>query len=218
MIDTFASAMRAVAAGDPVAYPLVALAGAATSIGPCVAPRYVAIAALAGTSTHPWRITTTFATGIVLAYVALGSAAGAIGALQAWSTAIDAALAAVLIAGGAIVLFRSPAHRCAAENAPRRTSIGGTLLLGASSACVVSPCCTPVVVAIAGTTTLGGNASAGAALMAAFAAGHVAPLLALAAAGSRIRAPFARLAATPVPNVIGGTLMLALGALYGALA
>ena len=42
----FGDGLHAVAMRSPLAYPLVFAAGAVTSIGPCAAPRYVAVAAL----------------------------------------------------------------------------------------------------------------------------------------------------------------------------
>lgn len=219
MIDPLGESLRAAAAGSPLAYPLVFAAGLATSIGPCVAPRYVAVAALAHGSAHPSRIVGAFLAGLIGAYVTLGLGAGALGALWSNSTAIYVILAAALAAGGIVTLLGVQPH----DHERRRAcavpgNAGGTFLLGASSAFVVSPCCTPAIAGIAGLTTLAGHTVEGTLLLATFALGHGSPLLAAGALGRRVSALFARLAASDAPAVIGGTLMLALAAYYGVLA
>jgi cytochrome c-type biogenesis protein len=235
VIDVLGEGLRAVALRSPLAYPLVFAAGVATSAGPCVAPRYVAVAALANGARRPWRTVAAFVAGLVGAYVALGLAAGALGALWSTSSAVYAVLAAGLALGGVVTLLRdththgSPADEraraCDPGHAPGATAkaqhsanFGGTFLLGASSAFVVSPCCTPVVAGIAGLTTLGGRTSEGIALLVAFALGHALPLLAAGMLSARIAALLARLSATAAPAVVSATLMLALAAYYGVLA
>jgi cytochrome c-type biogenesis protein len=217
VIDLAGDALRAVAGGSGWAYPLLFLNGTLTSIGPCIAPRYVAVAALAGSSRRPLAVLSLFGLGVVGAYVALGAAAGALGALIAWSAPLYATLATILIVAGIVTLVRATPHAHAEGTAARvPASAGGTLLLGAATTLVVSPCCTPVIAAIAGLTIVSGRPATGAALLIAFALGHAAPLL-LAAAGAR--APFAqRLGASPVPSIVGATLLIALGGFYGALA
>ncbi|HYZ14840.1 MAG TPA: cytochrome c biogenesis protein CcdA [Candidatus Acidoferrum sp.] len=219
MIDALGESLRAAAHRSPYAYPLVFAAGLATSLGPCVAPRYVAVAALVHRSAHPGRVIAAFLAGLIGAYVALGLGAGVLGSLWSSSTAIYVLLAIALAAGGIVTLLRDHRddhdhHRtCAVPS-----NAGGTFLLGASSAFVVSPCCTPAIAGIAGLTTLGGRTFEGCLLLATFALGHGAPLLAAGALGTRISALFARLAASEAPAVIAGTLMLALAAYYGTLA
>jgi cytochrome c-type biogenesis protein len=215
--DAVAASLQAVAGGSAWAYPLVFVAGLATSIGPCVAPRYVAVAAFASSARHPRRVTASFACGVVGAYVAIGSAAGFIAALRTWSTLVYAALAVTLVTAGLWSLLReeSPGHAHAAR-VP--VSIGGTLLLGAASAVVASPCCTPIVAGIAGLTIVSGRPYEGAALLACFALGHVAPALLAGTAGSRGAGVVARMAAGGAAKLVGATLMLALGAYYGVLA
>jgi cytochrome c-type biogenesis protein len=217
VIDAVGAGLLAVAGGSAWAYPLVFGAGIATSIGPCVAPRYVAVAALAASAKHPRRVLAAFAAGIIAAYVAIGSAAGLTGALRAWSPLVYALLAAALVTAGAYALLRNaePSH---AHHVRVPVSVGGTLLLGAASAVVVSPCCTPVVAGIAGLTMVSGRPAEGVALLACFAAGHVVPAILAAASGRRGMAIFARAAGTGAANVVSGTLMLALGAFYGLLA
>jgi len=217
VIDAVGAGLLAVADGSVWAYPLVFGAGIATSIGPCVAPRYIAVAALATSARHPGRVLAAFALGIIAAYVAIGSAAGLTSALRAGSSIVYALLAAALITAGAFALVRG-AERPHAHDVRLPVSVGGTLLLGAASAVVVSPCCTPVVAGIAGLTMVSGRPLEGVALLTCFAAGHVVPAILAAASGRRGTAIFARAAATGASNVVSGTLMLALGTFYGLLA
>lgn len=217
MIDPAGEGVRAVAGGSAWAYPLLFLAGIVTSAGPCVAPRYVAVAALAGSARRPLAVALVFALGVGGAYVALGAAAGSLGALIAWSTALYALLAVTLIGAGIVTLVRATAH--VHEHRTRASvSAGGTLLLGAASALVVSPCCTPLIAAIAGLTIVSGHPASGALLLATFALGHVAPVLVAAVAGVRATG-FARgIGTSPVAAIVGGSLMIALGGFYGVLA
>ena len=230
MIDVLGEGLRAAATRSPLAYPLVFAAGVATSVGPCVAPRYVAVAALANAARRPWHVVGAFVAGLVGAYALLGLAAGALGTLWSTSGTVYLILAAGLGAGGILTLLRADPrdrHDHDHDHGGRRdggrakraqASAGGTFLLGASSAFVVSPCCTPVVAGIAGLTTLGGRTVEGVALLVAFALGHALPLLAAGVLGTRIAALLARAAASSAPAVVAGTLMLALAAYYGALA
>jgi cytochrome c-type biogenesis protein len=226
--DAVGAALAAVAARSALAYPLVFAAGVVTSIGPCAAPRYVAVTACAhAAARRPWTAVAAFAAGLICAYVALGAAAGALGALWAASTAVYAVVAAALVVSGVVTLARAGggpnagggpgAHR--GSHGPRTgASSGGVFLLGASSAFVVSPCCTPVVAALAGLTLASGHGAYGTMLLAAFACGHLVPVLICGALGTRLSAALRRVAVSQAPSVVSGSLMLALGAYYGVLA
>jgi len=219
VIDALDAGLRAVASRSPFGCPLVFAAGVVTSLGPCAAPRYVAVAALAHTTPRPGRPIALFIAGLVGAYVCLGSVAGALGAVRGWSAYVYAALAVALALGGATTLLRhdTVSH---AHTQPRTgtSSAGGAFLLGASSALVVSPCCTPIVAGIAGLTIASGRVSDGVMLLASFGLGHAAPLLGAAFVSGRVSAVLRRLAASPAPAVVAGTLMLGLAAYFGALA
>ncbi|MDQ6942757.1 MAG: sulfite exporter TauE/SafE family protein [Candidatus Eremiobacteraeota bacterium] len=222
MIDAVSAGLHAVATRSPLAYPLVFAAGAVTSIGPCAAPRYVALAALVNASRRPARIIAAFVAGLVGAYVVLGVAAGAVGALWSASRLVYAGLAMVLAVAGVVTLLRggtSHVHESTrVHHAGARASLGGTFLLGASSAFVVSPCCTPVVAGIAGLTTASGHTGEGVALLAAFAFGHALPIVSAGALGTRVARGLRHVAESHAPAVAAGTLMLALAAYYGVLA
>jgi thiol:disulfide interchange protein DsbD len=215
--------LHAVATRSPFAYPLVFAAGAVTSIGPCAAPRYVALAALVSASRRPVGVLAAFVAGIVGTYVVLGVAAGALGVLWSASAFVYAALAVVLAGAGIVTLLRGDRashvhHDDAVPHPGAQAGLGGTFLLGASSAFVVSPCCTPIVAGIAGVTSASGHTGAGVALLATFACGHVVPLVSAGALGSRVARLLRHVAASNAPAVVAGTLMLALAAYYGVLA
>jgi cytochrome c biogenesis protein CcdA len=223
VIDAVSAGLHAAATRSPLAYPLVFVAGAVTSVGPCAAPRYVALAALVNASRKPGRVIAAFVAGLAGAYVVLGVAAGAIGALWTISRFVYAALAVTLAVAGLVTLLRgagaSHAHgNVRAHEAGARASLGGTFLLGASSAFVVSPCCTPVVAGIAGLTTASGHTGEGVALLAAFAVGHALPIVSAGALGTRVVAALRHLTASHASAVVAGTLMLALAVYYGVLA
>lgn len=219
MIDPVALSVDAVARGDASRLPLVALAGILTSFGPCVAPRYVALAALLGRRRKTLTISA-FVAGMLTAYAALGFGAGLLAQVAGHASALYAVLAAVLIGGGLFTLLRAPAcdhaHETQPGVAPHRLS--GVFSLGAGSALVVSPCCTPVVAAVVGMPAGSADPAARALLLAAFALGHAAPLFVAGALGSACARPLRAWSASPAPAVVSGALMLALGGYYGLLA
>jgi thiol:disulfide interchange protein DsbD len=198
--------------------PIVAFAGVVTSLGPCVAPRYVAVAALLGERRRTLTIAT-FVSGMLAAYVALGFGTGLLAQLAGHASALYLLLAIALGCAGLITLSRSPrcdhAHDERRRSQPRRLS--GVFSLGAASALVVSPCCTPVVAAVLGLTAFDANPLSRAALLGAFAIGHAAPLFIVSSLGSLFARSFRSWNASPAPAVISGTLALALGAYYGLL-
>ena len=219
MIDALGEALRAVAARSAAAYPLAALAGAASGVGPCTAPRAVALVALVHGSARPARVAATFVGGVLAATLLVGAAAGATAALLAGSRAAYALAAAALALGGIATLARAGSERCAhGDGAAHPTSLGGALLLGASSALLTSPCCMPAILALGGLTLASGRDGDGIALLAAFAFGHALPLLASAFAASRASALLRRVATAQAPALVAGTLMLALACFYGVLA
>jgi cytochrome c biogenesis protein CcdA len=222
MSDPVISALRLLEASPAAAFGSLFTAGLLTSVGPCVAPRYVAVASLTQGRRNPSVAIAAFVGGLTFAYVVLGFAAGALGTLRSASTTIDVLLAGALVGGGCIALVRARPldanhHRCEPRGTRERHSLGAAFLLGASSALVVSPCCTPVVGAVAATTTALGNPLMGAALLAAFALGHALPLIGV----GQLRALVERgvpPAAAQAPAIVSAVLMIALGLYYGMLA
>jgi thiol:disulfide interchange protein DsbD len=217
MIDPVTFGVEAIARGDAARLPLVAFAGVVTSLGPCVAPRYIAIAALLGDGRRT-RTIAAFVAGMLTAYTALGFGAGLLAGLAAHASALYVVLAATLAFGGITTLLRGSgcahAHHGAGTQPHRLSAI---FSLGAASALVVSPCCTPVVAAVIGMTAGDTNPLTRAALLGAFALGHAAPLFAVGSVGSLCARVFRTWNASPAPAVVSGSLMLALGAYYGLL-
>jgi cytochrome c biogenesis protein CcdA len=216
MIDPIAAAVDAVSRGNLVRLPLVALAGVVTSIGPCVAPRYIAVAALLD-HRRPYLTIATFVGGMLVAYTALGFGVGLLGTFAGHASALYLALAAILALTGLKTLLQRPA--CAHDVSPlaRPTRLSGAFSLGAASAFVVSPCCTPVVAAVAGMAAVDGNVVTRVALLAAFALGHAVPLIVAAPGGVLVERISRTWNAGPAPAIVSGTLMLALGLYYGLL-
>ena len=215
MIDPQTAVFDAFAHPTLGAFASVFCGGLITSIGPCVAPRYIAISALTGTERRAVLPIGVFATGLLGAYVSLGWISGALGFLANASTLIYAVLATGLIVGGLWTLVVVPCQHAHSSTPPR--SLGAVLLLGMASAFVASPCCTPIVAAVVSTSAIVGKPTFGAMLLFFFALGHIAPLAAVAFLGGRLRATIVRFAHAQAPAIAGGVLMLALGLLYGGL-
>ena len=218
MIDPVSTVIAAIARGDAARIPLVMLAGAVTSFGPCVAPRYVAVAALLGKRRRMLTIAT-FVGGILVAYAVLGFGAGMLSVLTGHASVLYLGLATILAVSGARTLLQTSDRAHCHEPArfqPRRLS--GTFSLGAASALVVSPCCTPIVAAVLGMTAVDANPLSRVALLTAFALGHAAPLFAAGSVGTLFARRMQIWNASPAPAIVSGTLMLALAGYYGLLA
>lgn len=212
MIDPISAAIDGLQRGDAAKLPLVVFAGAITSVGPCVAPRYVALAALLQGGSRA-LITSAFVVGLTSAYALIGCAGGVLGILAVSVDAVDALLAAALFAYGLRTVL-APSLPCThSSRAVARPRLSGAFLLGAASAVVVSPCCTPLVAAVVGMTAFDGTPLLGALFLAAFALGHALPLL-LGACCGPLTARFEGWTASGAPAIVSGTLMIALAAYY----
>ena len=220
MTDMLGDGLHAVASRSLAAYPLLAIAGAASGIGPCAAPRTLSLAALVQTSRRPVRDSAAFVAGLILAYAFVGVAAGALAAMFASSRLAYGIAAAAFAIAGAVALAQAGGARCTAHAhaRPHAASAGGALLLGASGALLVSPCCAPAVTAIAGLTAASGRGAAGIALIVAFACGHAVPAVAAAYAGTRCARLLRSALTAQAPAIVAGTLSLALAAYYAVLA
>lgn len=217
MNDPLPDAVTAVLHGDIARWPLVALAGMATSIGPCVAPRYVAIATILDGERRALRLVA-FIAGVVVVYAVLGLGAGLLGVVTQHASFIDALLAVVLASTGLVTLLRSPA--CEHERPATRVRtrhLSGIFTLGAASGLVVSPCCTPMIAAVAAFPALDVSPLTRAAMLAVFALGHTSPMLATGLTGAAFAQRVQRWTAGPATSVISGSLLIALGAYYGLL-
>jgi cytochrome c-type biogenesis protein len=185
------------------------LAGVVSSIGPCAAPRYLAMLALVEPASGSVRHASVvrFALGTLCGYLALGVG----GASLLWvlhdQRVIEWALAISFVIGGlALAADRHCDHRVGALNG---------FVPGFGSSLIASPCCTPAVLATAAAMESGVWAISALVSLAAFAIGHIAPVI---IAGTTLRAS-TRLAAADrlrgvVPTIAGGCAV-ALGIYYG---
>lgn len=216
--DVVQMAISSAAFRTACAPALAFAAGAATSVGPCVAPRIVAVVALAGDSAGKtrWMRVTSFIGGIVSSSLAVALSIALFLKLQQatasmyWLTAFGLALF------GVRTLWSSHGKSCS-HVISRQASAGGSYLLGASFGLVVSPCCTPIFVALA---ALRGIATGPYTIcvLVAFALGHAMPLAAAALGGSRAVTLLRQRRALGAAQVVSGALMVALAAYYAVLA
>jgi len=218
-MDPLVAISSAVGHGSPLAIGAIFVAGVVSSIGPCVAPRYLAIAGFASGARRPTRAAAAFVTGLIAAYLVLGYTAGWLGSIRGLATIVDACMAAALGAAGTVMIWRAePAGQDTCSHHAQDVPMGGPLLLGAASAFVVSPCCTPMLAAIVATAAELGRPLAGAAILACFAIGHALPLFLISSPGTLVGRFRLTGGASQAPAIIGGALLLCLGAYYGALA
>lgn len=221
MFDPFASEMRAIAAHSVYAPALALLCGAISSAGPCAASRFVAVASLSANRSGrgAFALAGTYIAGVAAVYMCFGASASLLGRIAALSHAIYFVVAAALGAGGVATLWRQAArspHEC--ERAGSGASLGAAFMLGVSGAFVVSPCCTPLLSGILAYTSQAGDPAYGALMLAVFAVGHCAPVLAAGFGASLTGASLKRYAASEAAAVVSGALMLALAGYYAVLA
>ncbi|HET9097710.1 MAG TPA: cytochrome c biogenesis protein CcdA [Candidatus Baltobacteraceae bacterium] len=220
MVDPFSMGLAAVSTRSVYAPPLVFLAGAASSVGPCVAPRFIAVAGLTAGKSRAQAIVQMFAfvTGLTAAYASFGAVASLLGRATQFSTWTYAALALALALGGLLTLWRGQEDCSHAHARANTAGAGGALLLGASFALVVSPCCTPLVIGILTYTSAAGNAAYGSALLACFALGHALPVMGVALGTGGVMGVLQRYGVRRAAGVVSATLMLGLAAYYAVLA
>ncbi|MBC5816224.1 MAG: sulfite exporter TauE/SafE family protein [Candidatus Eremiobacteraeota bacterium] len=220
MFDPINVSLQAIALGRPSAFALVFVAGAATSVGPCAAPRLIAISGLNATGDKGGMRANAaaFVSGLIVAYASFGVFASLLGRVTTFSHWIYIALGMGLAAGAVATLtFRRGEHSHDVRE-PTKASPGAAFLLGGSFAFVVSPCCTPLVVGILAYCSQIHNAMYGAGLLSVFALGHAVPIVALASGTALISRALRRLNLEEALRVVGGALMLALSGYYLCLA
>lgn len=220
MFDPISQGLAAVSARSIYAVPLIFIAGAASSAGPCVAPRFIAVAGLTAGKSRPQAVALilAFVAGLTAAYASFGAVASLLGRAAQLSAWTYAAVALALAAGGFVTLWRGQVqctHSHAREN---KAGAGGALLLGASFALVVSPCCTPLIIGILAYTSAAGNTAYASALLACFALGHALPLVGVAFGTNGIMAALERYGVREAAGVVSATLMLGLAGYYAVLA
>ena len=197
--------------GDIGSYALAFAAGIATSIGPCVAPRYVAIAAVAGTGSRAGAARlVAFLVGTIVVYIAVASAGSLLVRLVQVSSVTYWIFALVLIVSGTFELLRNHKHRCV-DGLRRPPSLGAAVLLGAATSMTVSPCCTPILLGLGALVTR--NLTG---LIIAFSVGHLAPLMILFGAAGGLKRML--LSHQEAVRTVTAAVTIALGSYYALIA
>ena len=220
MPDFNVASLQAMQGGSAWALPLLFAAGVFSSIGPCAAPRILALSALILRSNRPVQTTLAFILGTLGVYAAFGFFAGGIMArLSAASSSLYFTLALTAIGGGIVTVASAHWHECAAERPARKDtgSIGIAFASGAGFSLMVSPCCTPVLGVVLAIYTFRANAVALAAMLIVFGIGHAATVLLSCLAGRPLLAWLSRSRFAQGGQVVAGTLMLTMGAYYALL-
>lgn len=193
-------------------------AGLFTAAGPCVAPRFAAVAGLtSGKSTgEAMKLGVTFCAGLLLGYASFAAAAWVFQSALQYSHLLYSAIACAFAAAA---LRPFVLRKCSHENpAQPAVSAGSALLLGVSLALVVSPCCAPAILALTAYAAADGNAAHAALLLACYATGHALPLLAFAGAAQKCASVFAALATARATGLVTSGVLLALAGYYAVLA
>jgi len=192
-------------------------AGLATSVGPCVAPRYLALAALAAGTTGRarWLRIGCFVCGLLVCYALLAATASFIAQVIARSHVVYLMLAVGFFGFGihALVVRRACLHA-----SPIRPSNAGALLGGSALGLVLSPCCSPVIAILASVGASSGSFAASLTGALAFAAGHVAPIVTIGCGFGLVERLAPIRALRNAGGTVSGGLALALAAYYGLLA
>lgn len=190
------------------------VSGVATSLGPCLVPRYFALAVQIGNGANGISIGT-FLGGCVVGYIAFAAGAAIVAVVQASSHVVYAVAAVILGTTGVrtLLLARSTTHR---HIQGKSNSLGARFFGGVCCSMFGAPCCMPIALAL-GIQSSAYDPAFGATTLAAFGAGQALPL-GILAAGFRLRLPARVQFPADFPATVGGTLLIAMGALFGAMA
>lgn len=214
MWDPASVGLTAVGRQSPYAFPLLFVAGALTSIGPCSAPRVLAAAGLASAPrTNRLLKICAFICGILVVYVAFALFGAVLADALRFSSWIYGLTGIALVIGGLAGLLRL---RRGDFCASKRTAIpsGAALFLGASTALIVSPCCTPMLASIVAFGAATGSAIFAALCVISFGLGHAAPVMVVGSFGSIVTVFEKAGELQDALSTIAGALMMGLGAYY----
>ena len=189
------------------------MTGLASSVGPCIAPRYLLLAAYV-TEHRERKHSATFVAGCLAGYLVYAFAGALIALLRVGTHVIYAVLAMTLVFCGGRTLVGS--HHASKMKRPSSLSFGPMFFAGFVSSMMFSPCCTPIVIALGLQAVQdGGTMTAG--LLLAFGLGHTFPLsLAAFAASSKLLGRFSL--PHDICATVSGSLLLMVGGLYAVLA
>ncbi len=191
--------------------------GLSTSIGPCAAPRYLALTTLMARAKgrDRWATAASFVVSLFAAYAAIMLVASLIWRALALSTALYLVCAGVFLIlgiGGALARYRCDHTR--ASNSSRRPA----LLLGVLSGLTFSPCCSSLALLVGGAGLASGRMGTAFVMMAAFLAGHIAPVVVTGTFTSSLSVLLEGRDARQALATINAGLMIALAGYYGLLA
>lgn len=214
-MDIVRLATAGIAANTTVAPLICFAAGIVTSLGPCIAPRMIAVSGVAGSAGTPnqrrWSIALIVA-GLCVGYVGLGVAATVLAGLLRQETALYLLFAlAFLVCGSWNMLVAGRETPCC-RPAPRASS---SFLLGLMFTLVVSPCCTPIIASISTLTESGTQWWYAAENMLAFALGHAVPLVAVGLFGSSLRERLEQ--HSEAVGIVSASLLIGLAGYYAVL-
>jgi cytochrome c biogenesis protein CcdA len=219
-VDVIGVLSATIAGGSPWAIPIALLAGAATSVGPCAASRFLAVGSYAARSRRPSLVAGAFVAGLVAAHVPIGILAWALRdvflSIGSFTTAVNVALGAAFVVFGVLAIARARAqeHTHAAPTAVEPRSLAAVFALGAAFALARGPGCTPPIGAIQFLTTFAGKPVLGTFLLCVFAAGHAVPIFVLGPIAKTLRSVSDRLSIGQLVSVASGSVMVWLGAVY----
>jgi cytochrome c biogenesis protein CcdA len=188
------------------------VAGLGSSVGPCIAPRYVLLAAYLAHGRRPSRVAA-FVVGCIAGYLVYACAGALVSSIGLGTHVLYTLLAVTLFACGVRTLMTT--HECEARQKPT-LPVGAAFIGGLSSSIVFSPCCAPIAFGL-GLQATQHDAVAAGSLLLAFGLGHTLPLAlcALAAASGILRkVSFSRDACA----TISGALLVLVGGLYAIVA
>lgn len=220
MSDPISQTLAAVSTRSGYAPALVFSAGLVSSIGPCVAPRFIAAAGMTAGKSRSQSLISVFAfvTGLIVTYALFGALSSLLTKAVQLSAVTYLLVSLALGVGGTLKLWQGE-RECGHSRAHgEKVGTGAAFLLGTSFALVVSPCCTPLVLGIVTIASAGGNALYGTALLACFALGHTVPVLAAGIGMNGVTALLQRYAIRQVASVVSAALMIGLAGYYALLA
>jgi cytochrome c biogenesis protein CcdA len=197
--------------------PFVALqAGALAGLGPCGLSRaFLLRALLKRLPDRERRIhALAFGAGLIAGYLACGAMFVAAATVIATSPAAYGAAALICMVAGAHAAWQAgKPHLRECEPQKASASAGATFAAGAASTLVGSPCCGPLSAALAGGVFSGLSSRDSHVLIAAYAIGHVGPVLGVIVAGDRAEG-LLRIVPQRVSQAITGGVLFGLGGYY----
>jgi cytochrome c biogenesis protein CcdA len=218
MMDLGSFAMSAVAHGSRWAMPGVFALGALSSIGPCAAPRVLAITGLIAQARWPALVGGVFVGGTLFVYAGFAFVSSYVAQLVTIASYVYAVVALLAI-GSAIWMLVGADYCVHRESKERSGSLGAAFVSGAGFALLVSPCCTPIIGAI-----LAYSGAIGArfpltsmALLVAFGLGHAMPVFLVLGLGRRPMAWLTTSHFSQLTSTVMASLMLVVGVFYAAL-